>query len=232
MMASCSFRIDKKKPNQQSNIALSEEPISFAMVSAQIFRPSCMTGSCHPGEFASYQQVTSGDNLRRIEEQVLSLKEMPPAPPKGPGPLSPQLQNLLASWIDQGAPEFANASQPELPPDSIEAKRGTFEYVLKNVFEKKACLNCHVSGGKREESPLDSAEAIFNPPDPEIKLIDFENPKLSYLYTKSDPNDEFDGDMPPSKVRKRVGAVTEEQLAILLEWINLEILKRREKDSP
>ena len=79
--------------------------VDYAVIRTQIIEPSCIR--CHGGNHApilnTYADVKS--HLSAIEAAVITNKIMPKS-----GPLSPQLQNLLAQWIAAGAPDSADGT--------------------------------------------------------------------------------------------------------------------------
>lgn len=90
------------KPGGQETGAL-----DFATVKSVVLGPRCL--SCHM-QYKDYSEVKA--NIDKIRFRVLVARNMPLTG------LRKSESNILASWIDQGAPEFADPnSKPEPDPE-------------------------------------------------------------------------------------------------------------------
>ncbi len=91
--------------------------VDYEMVRTQIIEPSCIR--CHATRapvLNSYTDVKA--NLEMIYTKVVTEQKMPPARNGTGGPLSAQLQNVLAQWRAAGAPETLVGTPDPTPSTS------------------------------------------------------------------------------------------------------------------
>ncbi len=200
--SACAYRVEKSV--EEPSTATSGTKLEFSSVQSLIFRPNCV--ACH-GQYENYSDVKR--DLPGILDSVNSNRM-----PKSGGPLAASLKELLQRWSEAGAPEFAGIAPTEPQPILLEPN---WSSISQRILGPK-CLLCHQPNGQAKFLDLSSREAIWNhrnglvPGAP--KLLDFENPEQSYLFEViRDPT----GPMPP--ISSRLPAITDEELAVLIEWV-------------
>ncbi len=142
-LLSCSYHVDKAPEFGGESNVMNQSQISYAVINQNILQNRCL--NCHaerPPLLRNYTEVKA--NINEITQSVLINKTMPPN-----NPLDTQDLQLLKSWIDHGAPEFASSSTPlQTLPTPIPAPPGRpilWSTVKQRVLENK-CFNCHYHG--------------------------------------------------------------------------------------
>lgn len=195
LISSCAYRVEKEA---EPTLQLNANALGFSEVQAAILGPKC--ARCH-GFVSSYEGVIA--NLAGISARAASADPGFMMPPPGRGTLTNEEKAALQSWIDRGAPQFAEGgtgNQPVNPPPApaptpvpAPAPGGlNFATVQQKVLTPK-CARCH--GG------MVSSYANVVP-----MLTEIESRVRSPL--------EFE-QMPPS----RAPQLTEEEKNLLLDWI-------------
>ena len=111
----------KSKIHNEDTGPITASAIDYQVVHDQIFAPYCLC--CHSASggnkgdvnLETYQNVI--DNLDDIKTAVLVKQAMPPK--RAGGPLASNLQQLLSTWINAGAPLDAGAVTPTPTPAPI-----------------------------------------------------------------------------------------------------------------
>jgi cytochrome c553 len=166
LLAACTFQ-NNKVATTDGGFGKVCEPLSFAQVQAEVFgTPQASAGkclACHvPGgpllALDSFGAVKA--RLAQIEDSVRSGRM-----PKN-APLPAAAKQILYAWIQQGAPEIADAKlvasdcatvadpnpspNPSLPPNPTTPGTGLiephYESLRKTIFASQ-CLDCHDSSG-------------------------------------------------------------------------------------
>lgn len=128
-------------------------PIDFATVYSTVIGPKCV--SCHSaaggnGGGANLETFANVKALiTRVQYRALIKKDMPPVS------LSRSESNVLAAWIEQGAPENIDPlnPKPSVPGDTGELPN--FALVKEKVFQAR-CLGCH--SGPLPDDDLDLSD--------------------------------------------------------------------------
>lgn len=113
-------------------------PIDFATVHATVIGPKCvrchnnMTGNDGGANLETYANVKA--LIQRIQFRSLERRDMPPTG------LALAEAQVLAAWIEQGAPEKVDG--PIEKPEDIENQVINFALIRDKVFQKH-CLSCH-----------------------------------------------------------------------------------------
>lgn len=94
-LAACGNYTKEKSPTNSGEGDLSNLPLSFETLQAEVFRPRCL--ACHE-EFADYSVVA--ESLEFIIAEVEADRM-----PKRGGPLNEEQKKLLETWAQAGAPE-------------------------------------------------------------------------------------------------------------------------------
>lgn len=199
-----------KQKGASETVASSEvEKLSgdFRSVRASVFAPRCI--SCHR-QYENYDGVWR--ELAAIRTAVATDRM-----PKTGGPLSETQKNILAAWIDKGAPN--DAGEPGGVPDP--ALEPNWISLSSQVIIPK-CVVCHNPNGRAKFLDLTSRQVIFAQRDKTFngspKLIDFDQPEKSYMIQLvTDPIDP----MPPPPPFSNIPPLTAEQVSVLTEWIAL-----------
>lgn len=169
-------------------------PVDYATVQSLVIGPKCischnnLTGNQGGANLESFSSVKA--LLLRVQYRSLERRDMPPAG------LAPTEANILAAWIEQGAPE--TVSGPIEQPEDIENQIINFALIRDKVFQKR-CLSCH--------SPPN--------PDDDIDLTDFPTVRFKanrifqrIFITKDMP-------IPPSP------GLTPAERRVLLRWFDM-----------
>lgn len=172
--------------------------LTFQEVKTEVFERSCT--QCHSA-YSEYDAVKS--NLDAIVASVRSDR-MPQN-----GPLTDEQKGLLFSWLAAGALE--GDTQADQPPVAKKLE-ATYESINRFVIGRK-CVACHSPSGQVPWVDLSTREAIWKQ---RSFLLDFESPEMSYMIGIIE--DEFEP-MPP--LTSPFEQVTEEEVAVLKEWIRL-----------
>lgn len=149
LLVGCSFREQKEGGSPLKGTG----NISFARIQSEILKPSCV--GCHSGmhapNLASFSNVKA--NLQSLAHAVLEKKSMPKA-----GPLPEGERELLAQWIENGAPEFGEIPDP-IPTEPTGGQRPPLKWdtLVKEVLRPK-CFNCHFPSNPENISNLDDYE--------------------------------------------------------------------------
>jgi len=189
LISSCSYRVEKES---EPAVKLNANALGFSEVQAAIFGPKC--ARCH-GFVTSYEGVVA--NLSAIAARTQSTDPGFMMPPPGRGSLTAEEKAALQSWIDRGAPQVGEGSEPITEPaprpDPPPAKPAlSFAFVQQQVFTPK-CAKCH--GGM-----VGSYEKVVG------NLTEIESRVRSTFEWEQ---------MPPP----RASQLTEEEKNLLLDWI-------------
>lgn len=166
LLAACTFQHNKVTTNEDGFNKVCE-PVSFAQVQSEIFGTSqASTGkclACHvPGG-----PLLALDNYGAVKLRIVQIEDSVRSGrmPKN-APLPAATKQLLYAWIQQGAPELADAklvasdctttidpdpttpvnpTDPTVPPAPLQVDPN-YESLRKEIFASK-CLDCHDSSG-------------------------------------------------------------------------------------
>lgn len=126
---------------------------AYADIQSQILQPYCL--SCHSaagGNLGGINLETYANTvtyISQIQHAVIVKQSMPPGTP-----LSSGLQQLLATWISDGAPqnsvpvnqEERRAAETASPAEPSEDLQPTFSSISQNILTPK-CVMCHGTDG-------------------------------------------------------------------------------------
>ncbi len=208
LISSCSYRNEKESKFEVSFNKALEDKVSYQLINEKILIPKCI--SCHGDSgninLESYNEVFG--HLEKIKQVTISTRKMPKAP--YPALTNEELE-LLATWIQVGAPEkpLDGADQP--PPVKIEPLEPTFKSINKNILQNK-CMVCHAPGKEAERVPLDSAESMIDSP---LEIVIPGNSEESGLIISTSPNARKL--MPPKK--SGIAPLKPEEIEIIKQWI-------------
>lgn len=212
LSTACNFRKEKI-----SLTYISTEDIDFAFIKTNILQTKCLT--CHSSaiqsggiSLESFQELTDQELIVpfRSSSSLLYQSVAKNLMPKNPvPPLSNQEKDILARWIDFGAPEVKGI----LPkPDSSKKAEPKFSWIKNNVLDLR-CLRCHDSrGGTKVRGATDFSthKNLLASEGFELKPVEPGDPENSSLYTAVES-----GEMPRPKGNK----LPEEQIKAIYDWI-------------
>ncbi|MBC7384705.1 MAG: hypothetical protein H7301_00905 [Cryobacterium sp.] len=157
-ISSCNFDYQKSgSEGTKLGGSLSENP-GFEDIRANILQPACL--SCHSTrspQLTSYEAVIA--NLADIESDVLVRHTMPKK-----GPLSQELQTLLATWIRNGAPQAGAVRVPDPTPSPAPGsipRPFTYSDLKSRVMEQK-CISCHFAENPDGITPFDTYRSLMS----------------------------------------------------------------------
>lgn len=150
-LSACSFYRDKEVSGKQSPTLKSAE-VWFAQIKAQIFERYCVR--CHDAGSSLNLNVYSEAKaaISKIQNRVLVMGDMPM---EGYPQLSPDELTLLATWIENGAPEAATGKKPDaetpppppepscVPPSGLPPEEKITYEVVKTKILDPHCFLCH-----------------------------------------------------------------------------------------
>jgi len=171
--------------------------LNFASVKTQILDASCIR--CHPG-YSNYNTVKK--DINKIVGSVMSNRM-----PKNSSPLSNELKALLIAYAEAGAP-LGSGVDPTPNPLPV----SNWNYISEMIIFPK-CFVCHNPQGEAKFVDLSTRQAIF---EARAELVDFDNPDESLLLSIVQDEDE---PMPPQ--RSNLERLTQDEIALLREWIRL-----------
>lgn len=142
LLAGCNFNRPKgpgdgkgRPPGQKPDVG----PVDFATVQSTVIAPKCASCHSNAGGNAGGANLETYANVKalvdRIQYRSLVKKDMPPVA------LSSAESNVLAAWIEQGAPEIVEGGSQKPEPD-LENEIVNFTLVKDKIFAKR-CLACH-----------------------------------------------------------------------------------------
>ena len=197
----------RSTPQLENESTISQSgTVDFAEIKEKILGPYCI--ACH-SNYANYVSVKNNvaGLLNSVEQNRM---------PKNSQPLSEELKNLLRIWVAEGANETLTAENSPDPTveEDLSVLRPTWESLSLHVFEPK-CLACHNPTGQAKWIDLSNRSSMAKTL---IKHIDFKNPEESELVLRlRDPEEP----MPPLPPQSTLPQLTEEEILIVIEWIQL-----------
>ncbi len=199
-MAPISWGVDEREtmPTQQEI-----KTATFFGVFDQIIVPKCIP--CHAStskeiKLSNYDEVVA--NIDKIRSEVFVLREMPKRPVS---PLTTQELKLLRAWILAKTPQNGVPNSDLLKP--------TFESIKKFIFDTR-CIKCHSGEKPKGDVSFESEEKLITNP---LKNILGPCDKDSTIYISLTTGVRGQKQMPPPE--KGFARLTEEELAIVLQWI-------------
>lgn len=169
--------------------------LTFEQIDKQIMQTSCV--QCH-GAYGDYETVFN--EREKILSAVLENRM-----PKNAPALNDELKQLLAAWVQIGAPQGANNNTG---PTQLEP---TWESLSLKVFFPK-CVQCHNPNGQASFLDLSTRQKFF---EQRVDLLNnFEDVENSYLFeVLNDPEEP----MPP--IWSGIEVLSEQEKSVLKEWI-------------
>lgn len=209
MISSCSYRNEKDSKFEVSFNTALENKVSYQMINERILIPKCI--SCHGDSgninLETYDEVFG--HIEKIKQVTITTRKMP----KSPYPaLSNEELELLATWIQVGAPEKPLDGTDQPPPVKIEPLEPTFQSINKNILQNK-CIVCHSVGKVAERVPLDSPESMIDSP---LEIVIPGNSEESGLIISTSPNARKL--MPPKK--SGIAPLKPEEIEMIKQWID------------
>lgn len=200
-LASCGNYTELKGEGSRSpQGAFSTSELTFDNIHQRIIQEHCI--QCHAG-YSDYATVAGR------KKQILAVVLQGSMPKNGP-PLDGELQALLRSWVDAGAPETAEggAEEGEVATPQVAA---TWDSLFQRVIAPK-CMGCHNPDGQAHFLDLSTKQDLLAQSNSLLNgLADAEN---SYFVERlRDPDDP----MPPA--HSGIERVSEEDIATIIEWI-------------
>ncbi len=217
------------KDNQPNKpVPNNEMALSFAYVKEKVLDPYKCT-ACH----VQYNNYKMAYKDRGAIISLVGSDKMPFPKRKNAEVtfVSDQDKKILMDWVGQGAPEFAGEAVDTVEMDPLQP---TFISIRDNILGPK-CILCHNSYGNRGfGKSFDTFRNLWtwmqsNPNLIKTKKAEGEAPGLFVESMLRDPNDplEFFSPMPfntdKDDVERTIPRVTEEEIAIIQEWINLNL---------
>jgi uncharacterized membrane protein len=215
-LAGCNMREDK---NQISPLTSGK----FAVIQQKIISPKCVT--CHSGpsaadgiDLSSYSLIMQSRAVvpHDPEKSSFYLSVAAGRMPKGRERLSQEDQDLIFSWIKDGAKESELQGPSSAQP--------TFTWISKNILEPK-CIVCHNSAKPRGKTDLSSYEALISSEGRKHKPVVSGDAQVSGLYLEV-----AEHKMPPTPK-----SLTSQEIDSLSTWITngaLEITPGSPPPSP
>lgn len=207
--------------------------VSWKLVSEKVFEKRCT--SCHgtDGGVSLESFAEARKHLTSINVAVFAKQSMPPRGKR----LTPEEFELLAAWIDMGAPQNPLKPQPpvEPPPTQVDPPpapvdpptvpvdppppppppptglQPTFESIMK-VIVKPKCIECHNPDGQADLFPMETLEEWL---DPFTKIIIPGDVESSLFIRSVRPTARKI--MPPKKTG--LAPLTPEEIEIVSQWI-------------
>ncbi|MAE72971.1 MAG: hypothetical protein CL675_02665 [Bdellovibrionaceae bacterium] len=175
---------------------------SFEEVSQKVLGPSCV--ECH-SSYSNYRVVRA--DLNQIMESIREGRMPKRAPALEGASLA-----LLEEWVGNGAPQFTRNDPPsDDAPKPVELAPN-YQSVALNIFGAR-CTTCHSPTGRVDFLDFSTRLSVMQNAS---EMFDFENPEQSYmLEVIQDPLEP----MPP--LDSGIPQLTEEEIAVLQEWIRL-----------
>lgn len=209
LISSCSYRNEKDSKFEVSFNKALEDKVSYQLINQKIIVPKCI--SCHGDSgninLESYNEVFG--HLEKIKQTTIATRKMP----KSPYPaLSNEELELLATWIQVGAPEKPLDGTDQPPPVKIEPLEPTFKSININILQIK-CMVCHSTGEEAERVSLASPEAMIDSP---LEIVIPGNSEESGLILSTSPNARKL--MPPKK--SGISPLKPEEIEIIKQWID------------
>jgi hypothetical protein len=211
VLSGCGYFIDTRNGAAEGLSAFTVP--KYGDVYAAVLAPRCL--KCHDqSDDLDVQSIASIRSALPGMIAKVRSGEMPPLR-KSP-PLTTSQLSLLIRWLEAGAPASDKAPQPEpvpvpLPDPEDSPLLPTYASLRENVLVPK-CLKCHSSGGRAEEAPLGTLEELLS-----LGIVNRENPERSPLV-RALRGDGMDLMPPP---RGRMEPLTDEEIAVVVEWIRL-----------
>ncbi|MDD4975891.1 MAG: hypothetical protein PHY93_16155 [Bacteriovorax sp.] len=208
LVSSCSYRKEKGSELFVSYNQAILDKVSYQLINQRILIPKCI--ACHGNSgnvnLESYSSVYG--HIEKIKEVSIATRVMP----KSPYPaLNNEELELLATWIQAGAPDKPLDGSDQPPPPKQEALEPKFLSIKKNIFQNK-CMVCHSAGKEAERVSLDSAEDLINSP---LDLVLPGNPDESGLVLAVLPTARKI--MPPKK--SGIANLLPSEIEIIKQWI-------------
>ncbi len=210
--------------------------LSFLTIREKVLKPYNCT-ACH----SQYNDYGPTFKDRGAIISLVSSDQMPfPKPRQNKDDVvkvSDADKKLLLDWVGQGAPEKAGQSAGPLKPETL---KPTFISLRNNVFGPK-CVLCHNSFGNRGFGKSFGtfrnlrkwmAEHAADPEKENLFVFNAAEGESQGLFLDSmlrDPNDPFEIFTPmpfnsnKDDVQATIPRVTDEEIAVIKEWIKLEL---------
>ena len=132
-----------------------------------------------------------------------------PLPTVTPKPLPTPLPNATPS--PSATPVQRATPEPDATPAPVEGTESFFPYIRDVLFTKHACYECHASGQRAADVPINTIQDLLNP---EFPLVIPGDPDKSALVISLETLGR--GRMPP--IRTGAG-MTAEEIKIIRDWI-------------
>ncbi|MBC7714874.1 MAG: hypothetical protein H7177_16120 [Rhizobacter sp.] len=209
LISSCSNKTQLKFEeynNHAYNQAMLEK-VSYQLINQRVFIPKCI--SCHgvSGNVNLETYASVYGFIDKIKDVTILSHEMPKSPYSS---LNKEELELLATWIQAGAPEKALGGV-DIPPPVVEPLEAKFLSIQKNIFQNK-CLVCHSPGKEAERVSLNTPQEMIDSP---LEIVIPGNPDDSDLIFVISPTARKI--MPPKK--SGITSLKPEEIEILKQWI-------------
>ncbi len=203
---------------------LSPKPvqIGFDEIRRDLLVPFNCLG-CHTN-FNSYGTV------RRLAPAIISYlaTDQMPFPQRRGSPVTlvpPVTKAKFNTWLQQGAPEFADQPAATQRPEDPKA---TWVYLRNNVLGPK-CIICHNSYGPRAPTDMSTFKGLMAWSKKNPKLFDLKDPQNSHfvgsMLGRVDDDEFFYDPMPfnsaADDISAVIPAVTPQELELIKQWIAL-----------
>ena len=195
--------------------------LSFAKYREVLFTPYC--AQCHDPnavhfsgvDLSVYPGVVSW--ITEIDKDVLVFGVMPPE--RQPA-VPEEVKDFLRQWIEAGVPETPEISLASMsvlslnpfwdpfPPPALEA---TFASIKTNIFQP-LCMDCHSTGGRAGDLPLNTLAALRGI---EPSIINLDDPASSSLVRRL--RGQGGRIMPPPSSGRT--PLTSAQINVVIQWI-------------
>lgn len=202
LLGACNYNNSKALSELPFQTDVEKAGVTFKTISERVLGPNCI--SCH----------SNYSNFGSVKKEIASIQtaiNSDRMPKRGP-PLTAEEKQLLAQWINLGAPLETSA------PVLVRPLQPDWDSISVNLVFPK-CLVCHNPDGQAKFVDLSTRQAFFSSRDRLFggqKLLDFENPSESYLVSiVQDPSEP----MPPPV--SRIPQLTADEIAVLTKWIEL-----------
>lgn len=207
----------------QSSPAPPATALGFHDIKQKILRPHCMGCHTHYGDFAVVKNsLGSIFSLIMKNEMPFARKKNEPSTP-----LPEDLKQMLADWVNGGAPEYPGGSDRPVPLPELEP---TWLSLRNRVFGPK-CILCHNSYGPRAPKAMGTYRELLAWADKNKALFNVKKPIDSHfigaILGRIDDDELFFDSMPFNSPRDDVPtdipAVTPAELQVIQTWISLDL---------